>query len=170
MDTPTMKSVFERAKARPLPFIGFIIALIALLYILWWIFNPSHQNTESQSKRTIIVNQKIITPVKQPNSGITTVATDASAVEVTEPSASQTTLTTSSISKISTTSLINTPVENAAALPKDTVSAAEELDRLKDEQSRLKDRKKDLAKQLAISSKLLALKEQQLKELSQINP
>jgi hypothetical protein len=56
------------------------------------------------------------------------------------------------------------------ALPTDTATAAEELDRIKDEQTRLKERKKELAKQLAISKKLLILKEQQLKELSQINP
>jgi allophanate hydrolase subunit 1 len=70
------------------------------------------------------------------------------------------------ISIVNTTSTVKTVT---SALPTDTVTAAEELGRLKDEQSRLKKRKADLTKQVEISNKLLALKEQQLKSLTQNN-
>jgi hypothetical protein len=115
----------------------------------------------------IYANQKMSAPVPQPEAVSTSAPIAASAVAETTAQVATPTLTT----PVTTTPLVitATPTVNTA-LPTDTATAAEELDRLKDEQTRLKERKKDLTKQLAISKNLLALKEQQLKELGQINP
>ncbi|MDE2420888.1 MAG: hypothetical protein KGO49_06880 [Gammaproteobacteria bacterium] len=160
-----MKSLLERAKARPSYFIGIVIAVIAFLYLLWWALSPSPKdNTAPQPKPSIITNQKITTPAKPSEASApasTATNTDSADNKTNVAPASAPTTT-------STATAPTTPVN--AALPKDPVTAAEELDRLKDEQSRLKERKKELAKQLATSNKLIALKDQQLKDLGQTNP
>lgn len=165
MDTPTMKSLLERVTARPLPFIGLIIAVIAILFIIWWLLNPSAQQNTTKPSQTIIANQKITQkPVIQINAASTPVptSTNATSEKTNETSASAPASTTAATAR-------PTPAVNAA-LPTNRATAEEELDRLKDEQTRLIERKKELAKQLAISDKLLALKEQQLKALGQLNP
>ncbi len=162
-----MKSLLERAKARPSYSIGIVIAVIAFLYILWWALSPNpKENTAQQPKPSIISNQKIIAPVKQSEASApvsTVTSTDNAVNKANEAPASAPAITTAPVATTPTT-----PVN--AVLPKDPATAAEELDRLKDEQSRLKERKKELVKQLAISNKLVALKDQQLKDLSQTNP
>ncbi len=162
-----MKSLLERAKARPLYSSGIVIAVIALLVLLWWLFCPNaKENTVQQSKPSIITNQKIIAPVKQSEA-----SAPASTVANTDNATHQANVAPASapaVTTASTTTASTTPIN--AALPKDPTTAAEELDRLKDEQSRLKERKKELAKQLALSNKLIALKDQQLKDLGQTNP
>ena len=158
-----MKSLLERAKARPLYSSGIVIAVIALLLLLWWLFCPNaKENTVQQSKPSIITNQKIIAPVKQSEA-----SAPASTVANTD-NANVAPASAPAVTTASTTTASTTPIN--AALPKDPTTAAEELDRLKDEQSRLKERKKELAKQLALSNKLIALKDQQLKDLGQTNP
>ena len=158
-----MKSLLERAKARPLYSYGIVIAVIALLVLLWWLFCPNaKENTVQQSKPSIITNQKIIAPVKQSEA-----SAPASTVANTD-NANVAPASAPAVTTASTTTASTTPIN--AALPKDPTTAAEELDRLKDEQSRLKERKKELAKQLALSNKLIALKDQQLKDLGQTNP
>ena len=164
-----MKSLLERAKARPSYSIGIVIAVIAFLYILWWALSPSpKENTAQQPKPSIISNQKIIAPVKQSEASApasTATSTDNAVNTANEAPASAPAIAIA-IAPVATAP--TTPVN--AALPKDSATAAEELDRLKDEQSRLKERKKELVKQLAISNKLVALKDQQLKDLGQTNP
>ena len=167
MDTPTMKSLLERAKARPSYSIGIVIAIIAFLFLLWWALSPSpKENTTQQSKPSIITNQKVVAPVKPSEA-----SAPASTAANTDNVDNKTNVTSASAPAVTTASTATAPTTPVnAALPKDPVTAAEELDRLKDEQSRLKERKKELAKQLAISNKLVALKDQQLKDLGQTNP
>jgi hypothetical protein len=57
-----------------------------------------------------------------------------------------------------------------ATLPTDPAIAAEVLDRLEDEQARLKEREKDLTRQIEMSNKLLALKEKQIESMGQLEP
>jgi len=164
-----MKSLLERATARPLYSIGIVIAVIAILFLLWWGLSPSAQKNIAPSKPSIIGNQKIINPTKQleasaPASTVTGTTEDTVHTSSVPPSTPTTTTSAPATSATPSTTAMN------AALPKDPTTAAEELDRLKDEQNRLKERKKELAKQLAISNKLIALKDQQLKELGQTAP
>ncbi len=55
--------------------------------------------------------------------------------------------------------------EVAPTLQTDPAIAAEVLDRLNDEQTRLQERQQDLAKQLEMSNKLIALKEKQIESM-----
>jgi len=164
-----MKSLLERATARPLPFVGLFIAVIAVLFIIWWLLSPSTEQNVTKPTSNIIANQKTAqAPTKQLEAASipapTSTSTDTTLEKTSETPASAPLSTTAAVVAIPTAPAVN------AALPTDRATAAEELDRLKDEQARLKERKKDLAKQLAISNKLLALKEQQLKTLGQLNP
>lgn len=160
-----MKSLLKRATARPLYLIGIVIAVIVILFLLWWVLNPSAKEHPTQSKPSIITNQKIAVSAKPSEA-----SAPASTAANTDETIAKTNSAPASAPAVTTTSA--TPPVSAmnAALPKDPTTAAEELDRLKDEQSRLKERKKELAKQLAISNKLIALKDQQLKDLGQTNP
>lgn len=156
-----MKSLLERAKARPSYAIGIVIAIIAFVSLLWWALSPSpKENIAQQPKPSIISNQKIIVPVKQSEA-----SAPASTAANTDSAVNQANVAPASAS---VTTAPTTPANTV--LPKDPATAAEELDRLKDEQNRLKERKKELAKQLAMSNKLVALKDQQLKDLGQTNP
>ena len=164
-----MKSLLERAKARPSYSIGIVIAVTAILYILWWALSPSPKdNTAQQPKPSIITNQKIIAPAKPSEASAPASTAPTSTATSTDNAVKKTNEAPASAATTASASTAPTPVN--AALPKDPAIAAEELDRLKDEQSRLKERKKELAKQLATSNKLIALKDQQLKDLGQTNP
>jgi hypothetical protein len=163
MDTFTMKSLLDRTKTRPLLLIGFIIAIAAFI---WWLLSVSTQTSEIQPKENIIVNQKNTEQVPQTQIVSTPIQTMGSSVKQTITPLTATLSASRVISIVNTTSTVKTVT---SALPTDTVTAAEELGRLKDEQSRLKKRKADLTKQVEISNKLLALKEQQLKSLTQNN-
>lgn len=163
-----MKSLLKRATARPLYLIGIVISVIAILFLLWWVLSPSTQEITTHPKPSIITNQKIITPVKpsEASAPATTVASTNEVVNQTNPTPAA---SAPAITPPATPTTLPATTINAT-LPKDTTTAAEELDRLKDEQSRLKERKKELSKQLAISNKIIALKDQQLKELGQTTP
>ncbi|WP_410210686.1 hypothetical protein [Aquirhabdus sp.] len=135
-------SLVERVLARPTLMIALVVAVIALILGAWLLLG---------SNKSSVVAAKPSTPATvQPVSvQDTTVASAASAVIASTP----------------------VPAVNVASapLPTDKATAAEELDRLHDENSRLNERKAQLAKQLETSNKILALKEQQIKELEK-NP
>lgn len=130
-----MKSLLERITARPLFFIGLIIATIAFLLVIWWLPSQSSKQNVKQTIPNSPANQEIVpttAPVVTPPAQITS--------------------------------------EVSATLPTDPAIAAEVLDRLEDEQMRLKEREAELTKQLATSNKLLALKEKQIESMNQLEP
>ncbi len=140
-----MKSLFERALARPYHSTALLIAAIAVAAFLWWLFCPQ-ASTQSTTAETVTN-----APVAQSSAQLSDAVS-----------------TTTATSEITTTDAA--PVAANTALPTDPALAEEELDRLSDEHSQLKDRKEQLAQQLEISNKLLAMKEQQLKTLETPNP
>ena len=142
-----MKSLLERARARPYHFAAGVIAALAVIAALWWLFCPQ-ASTETTVTTKTVTNAPIVQPTEQPLD-----------------TASSPTAT----SEVVATNVAPVPTANTA-LPTDSALAEEELDRLNDEHIRLKDRKAELAKQLEISNKLLAMKEQQLKTLETPNP
>ncbi len=141
-----MKSLFERALARPYHSAGLVIAALAVLAALWWLFCP-----QASTENALTSTSKTVT-------NISTAQLPAQAAE-----AASAITATSEITATETAQAAITPVEANTALPTDPALAEEELDRLKDEHARLKERKAQLAQQLEISNKLLAMKEQQLK-------
>lgn len=143
-----MKSILERARARPYHAAALVIAAIAVIALLWWLLCPQASTTSTTSTTTkTVTNAPIVqSPAMQSDTASAMTATS----EVTATDAA--------------------PVVAAnTALPTDPALAEEELDRLNDEHARLKDRKAQLAQQLEISNKLLAMKEQQLKTLETPN-
>ncbi len=136
-------SLVERVLARPTLIIAVVVAVIALILCAWIVigFNKSPEAPASVVAKTA--------PVSIPAPSTESVASEV----------------------IASTALLDTPPTVATSasspLPTDPALAAEELDRLHDENSRLVDRKAQLAKQLDTSNKILALKEQQIKELEQ---
>lgn len=143
-----MKSLFERALARPYHSTALLVAIIAAVALLWWLFCPQALTSTKTSTATKAVTTA---PVAQ-------------------PAAQQSDLKAAASETTATTTVTPATVTAAnAALPTDPALAEEELDRLNDEHTRLKDRKAQLAQQLEISNKLLAMKEQQLKTLETQN-
>jgi len=138
-----MKSLLERARARPYHAAALVIAAIAVIALLWWLLCPQASTTSTTSTTTKTVTNA---PIVQ-----------SSALQ------SNTASVTTATSEVAPVVAANT------ALPTDPALAEEELDRLNDEHARLKDRKAQLARQLEISNKLLAMKEQQLKTLETPN-
>lgn len=145
-----MKSLLERARARPYFSSALLLAVITVIAVLWWLLCPAASTTTATSNTTKIVTNA---PIAQLNAQ--PLAT-ASATMVT--------------SEVTPTESVAPVVAANTALPTDPALAEEELDRLNDEQARLKDRKAQLTQQLEISNKLLAMKEQQLKTLETPNP
>lgn len=139
-----MKSLLERARARPYHAAALVVVAIAAIALLWWLLCP-HTTTSTTTK--IVTNAPVVqTPLQQLDMASTTAAT----------------------SEITAMDAVPVIAVNTA-LPKDTALAEEELDRLDDEHSRLNDRKAHLTQQLEISNKLLAMKEEQLKTLETPN-
>lgn len=132
-----MNSLFERALARPYLSTALLLGAIAAAALLWWLFCPVAS----------------VTPKPVTNAPATQSAAQLS------DSASGT-----AVSEITATN-IPSPLPAVNTLPTDPALAEEELDRLNDEHSRLQGRKTQLAQQLEISNKLLAMKEQQVKTL-----
>ena len=145
-----MKSLLERARARPYFSSALLLAVITVIAVLWWLLCPAASTTTATSNTTKIVTNA---PIAQSNAQ--PLAT-ASATMVT--------------SEVTPTESVAPVTAANTALPTDPALAEEELDRLNDEQARLKDRKAQLTQQLEISNKLLAMKEQQLKTLETPNP
>lgn len=143
-----MKSLLERARARPYHAATLVITAVAAIALLWWLLCPQASTTSTTSTTTKTVTHAPIaqSPALQSDMGSDTTATSEMNVTDTAPV---------------------TTVNDA--LPTDPALAEEELDRLNDEHARLKDRKAQLAQQLEMSNKLLALKEQQLKTLETPN-
>jgi len=143
-----MKSLLERARARPYHSAALVIVAITAITLLWWFLCPqaSTVTTTSTTTKTVTNAPVVQSTVQQLDTASASMATS----EITATDAA--------------------PVIAAnTALPKDPALAEEELDRLSDEHSRLKDRKDQLAQQLEMSNKLLAMKEQQLKTLENPN-
>jgi cytoskeletal protein RodZ len=141
MDTAIMKSLLKRATARPFPFIGLIIAVITLLFVFWWLLSPKNKSSITEPNTAIIANQKISAPVPQPAEVSTSVPITPSAIEGTTPQVSTPPLTTSVTTTtpvITTTAATTSKPAVNIALPTDPATAAEELDHLKDDQSRVK--------------------------------
>lgn len=134
-----MNSLFERALARPYLSTALLLGAIAAAALLWWLFCPVASVTTKP---------------------VTNAPATQSAAQLSD-SASGTT----AVSEIPATDTLSPVPAVNTSLPTDPALAEEELDRLNDEHSRLQDRKTQLAQQLEISNKLLAMKEQQLKTL-----
>ena len=149
-----VKSLLERARRHPLHLAVLMIAVIVAIALLWWLLRPAASTlTRAPTHIKTVTSSPIQSPIASlTNPASATIATS----EIT---------TTSAINAIQTApiSVAKTP------LPTDPALAAEELDRLSDEQTRLKERKAQLLQQLEMSNKLLALKEQQLKPLETSN-
>lgn len=145
-----MNSLFERALARPYFSSALLLLVIAIIAVLWWLLCPA-----ASTSTTTINTTKIVTNAPNAQSNAQPLAT-ASATMAT--------------SEVTQTESVTPVVTANTAHPTDPALAEEELDRLNDEHARLKDRKAQLAKQLEISNKLLAMKEQQLKTLETPNP
>lgn len=134
-----MKSLLERPLARPFLFAAVIIAAVAAIGLLWWLLGSATTSATTKTVTNALIVKSPVQPIEI--SSATTAISETNATDSTSLSA----------------------VNNA--LPTDSALAEEELDRLNDENTRLKDRKAQLEKQLDISNKLLAMKEQQLRML-----
>lgn len=144
-----MKSLLERALARPFYSTALVIAAIAVVALLWWLLCPA-------ASRVTTTKTTISTSVAQSAAQ----QSDSESAAATAPPAIT----------AATNPVAVAPVAAAnTALPTDPALAEEELDRLKDEHTRLNDRKAQLTQQLEISNKLLTMKEQQLKTLETPN-
>ncbi|MBC7750636.1 MAG: hypothetical protein H7Z73_02805 [Candidatus Saccharibacteria bacterium] len=143
-----MKSLLERARARPYHAAALVIAAVAAIALLWWLLCPQASTTSTTSTTIKTVTNVPIVQSSALQSDTASVTTTTSEVTATD---------------VAPVTTVNT------ALPTDPAMTEEELDRLNDEQARLKDRKTQLARQLEMSNKLLALKEQQLKTLETPN-
>ena len=143
----------ERAAAKKKPLTPIIIGVVVLLLFIGIVYKMS---TRPQSAKPYA------TPVAS------AVVPAASA-----PGATTTTTTTTAASESAATTAAPLPasgVAASAALPKDRATAEEELDRLNDEYARLKAQKADLSKQLEVQNKIIALKDQQIKQLESSAP
>ncbi len=104
-----------------------------------------------------------------PVAAVTTAPAPA-AVDASAPVATTTTTTTVATASAPATTVAAASSPAATPLPTDRATAEEELDRLNDEYTRLKTQKASLAKQLEVQNKIIALKEQQIKQLESSAP
>jgi len=147
-------SLKERVVAKPL----IPIALVAVIILL--IIGICYQLNGTQPAKAPAL-AAASTPAPASN---VTIATPASA-PITTPSSMPAAAASVPLStSVATAAAVSSPVASAP-LPTNRATAEEELDRLSDEHARLVAQKADLAKQLAVSNKILALKEQQIKQL-----
>lgn len=143
-----MKSLLERALARPFYSTALVIAAIAVVAVLWWLLCPAASRVTTTATT---INTSVVQSAAQQSDSESAATAPPTIPAATNPVAA-------------------TPVVAAnTALPTDPALAEEELDRLKDEHTRLNDRKAQLTQQLEISNKLLTMKEQQLKTLEAPN-
>jgi hypothetical protein len=139
----------ERAVAKKKPLTPIIIGVVVLLLFIGIVYKMS---TRPQSAKPYT------TPVAS------AVVPAASAPVATTITASEPPAATASAPVPAST------VAASAPLPKDRATAEEELDRLNDEYARLKAQKADLSKQLEVQNKIIALKDQQIKQLESSAP
>ena len=155
-------SLKERVVAKPLIPIALVAVIILLIIGICYQLNA---NTRS-AKATQPTLAAASTPA--PASDVMAAA-PASAPIATASSASAVTTSAPTIVAAIAPTAASSPVASAP-LPTNRATAEEELDRLSDEHARLVAQKADLAKQLAVSNKILALKEQQIKQLENSAP
>jgi|GEM_PF-6779751 len=158
-----MISIPKNLPKKPQLLAGLLLVL-SLCFLAWYMYTATDTSTKAPAIPTA------------PATHAAAATSPASVMPASSTTISQTPVsdaTTSAVASSSpatdaapaTTSAPAVTASAAAPLPTDRTTAEEELDKLKDEHDQLATRKAQLLKQLETSSKIMALKDQQIREM-----